>query len=503
MSLTAAFEKYAVANPAKNAVAFGADTWTFSDFHQLSRRIGQNLIAGGAEPGDRVALHFLNGPELALAAVGCLQAGLIAVPINTRLKGREIDYILRHSGSAFYIGDPALYESIVGSCPAVHALCPPYLSGTESGKSEQFDRLLRVPGSGGSLPMVPEDQTAVIMYTSGTTARPKGVVHTHATLLRTAQTELKMQLDEDQVVVVMSSMAHLVGFGMCLIAALANGATTVITRPFEFETTLDAFERWGGTYTITLPLLLQYLLKAQLEKPRDLRLARHFFAGGDSVTPVLQSSFSRGIGPLREIYGSTEITPSCWNRPEQSKVGSIGKPNDGVQFRLVDPQGVDVPEGSPGEIYIRGPHIMSGYWRDPDATTAAFHKGWFRSGDMAVRDADGFYWFAGRSKEIIIRGGSNISPQEVEATLCEHSAVAEAAVVGRRDPLWGEVVVAHIVLRAGQRLDESELKAFAGERLADYKIPAAVIFHNELPKGITGKIQRRALREEHILTAVS
>jgi long-chain acyl-CoA synthetase len=169
----------------------------------------------------------------------------------------------------------------------------------------------------------------------------------------------------------------------------------------------------------------------------------------------------------------------------------------------VDSQGSEVPHGSVGEIYIRGPHLTTGYWRDPDATRAAFQNDWYRSGDLALRDADGFYWFAGRKKEIIVRGGSNISPQEVEAALCEHPAVAEAGVVGRRDPFWSEVVIAHVALRAGYQLDERELIAFTRERIADYKVPAAVVFHPELPKGTTGKIQRRALRDEQILSAVS
>jgi long-chain acyl-CoA synthetase len=503
MSLTSAFETYATANPGKTAIAFGRDAWTFSEFHRLSRNVGQNLIEAGAEPGDRVALHLLNGPEFALAAAGCLKAGLIGVPINTRLKGREIDYILRHSGSAFYIGEAQSYDSIIDLCPALHELGQPYIHGAGNQNTQEFDALLRTPARDRSFPAVPEDETAVIMYTSGTTAHPKGVVQTHGTLFQTAQAELKMQLNEDQVVVVMSSMAHLVGFGMCFTAALANGATTVITRPFECESALDAFERWRGTCTVTLPVLLQSLLKAQLQKARDLSSARLFFCGGDSVTPALQESFAGAIAPICEVYGSTEITPSCWNRPGEIRVGSIGKPNCGVQFRLLDSQGAEVPDGSVGEIYIRGPHLTTGYWRDPDATSAAFQNGWYRSGDLGFRDADGFYWFAGRRKEIIVRGGSNISPQEVEAALYDHPAVAEAGVVGRRDSFWGEVVIAHVALRAGYQLDERELIAFTSERLADYKLPAAVVFHPDLPKGITGKIQRRALRDEQIVAAAS
>ena len=503
MSLTSVFHRYADANPQKIAIAYGNDGWTFSEVHRLSRNIARNLLASGAEPGDRIALHLLNGPEIALAAVGCLKAGLIAVPLNPRLKGREIDYILRHSGSAFYVGEPELYDVIAPGCPALDELSQLYMTGPETQSTAQFDDLLRTPPNDGALPFVPADETAAIMYTSGTTAHPKGVVHTHGTLLETAEAVLEMHLNEDQVVIIMSSMAHMVGFGMCFTAALANGATTVITRPFDFENALDGFERWRGTYTLTLPVLAQCLLKMQTQRPRDLSSARFFFCGGDSVAPALQASFARAIAPICEVYGATEIAPSCWNRPGEIRVGSIGQPSDGVQFRVVGPQGLEVPHGSVGEIHMRGPHLTTGYWRDPESTGAAFHDGWFRSGDLAMRDKDGFYWFAGRKKEIIVRGGSNISPQEVEAALCEHPAVAEAGVVGEKDPLWGEIVVAHVALSPGRRIDEQELIAFARERLADYKVPATVVFHSELPKGTTGKIQRRALREERVLNAAS
>lgn len=500
--LTSAFQVTADRNPGKTAIAYGTDAWTFSEFHRLSGNIGQNLLSAGAEAGDRIALHLLNGPELALAVAGCLKAGFIVVPINTRLKGREIDYVLRHSGSAFYIGEPQLYDEIAHSCLALEELSAVWLTGPAGPAGCSFDDLLRTPARSTSLPDVPAEETAAIMYTSGTTAHPKGVVHTHGTLLETALAMHDMQLDENQVLVITSSMAHLVGLGMSLLSALVNGATAVITRPFDFDAALNGFERWRGTYMVTLPVILQCLLKRQTEAPRDLSSARLIFGGGDSITPVLQQAFARSIAPIWEIYGATEMAPASWNRPAEVRIGSIGKPGKGIEFRLADEQGSETRPGCVGEIYVRGPHLVTGYWQEPEATRAVFQKGWFRSGDLATRDADGFYWFAGRKKEIIIRGGSNISPQEVEAALCEHSAVAEAGVVGRQDSLWGEIVIAHVALRPGQRLEEQELLAFARERLADYKVPATIIFHSELPKGTTGKIQRRALRDKEVLVAV-
>jgi long-chain acyl-CoA synthetase len=192
------------------------------------------------------------------------------------------------------------------------------------------------------------------------------------------------------------------------------------------------------------------------------------------------------------------VTPVFWNRPGEARVGSIGKPADNSVVQLVDPTGARVASGSIGEIRVRAPHLMTGYWQD---AAAGPRDGWFHTGDLAHVDGDGFYWFAGRTKEVIIRGGSNVSPQEVEAVLSDHPAIAEAAVVGRPDAFWGETVVAHVALRPGAHLDEEELIAFAKERLADYKTPGAVVIHSELPKGPTGKLMRRALRETTAVAA--
>lgn len=496
MPLTESFQRSYDRNPAKVAIAFGERSWTYAECDRLTDNLARNLLADGAEPGERVALHLLNGPELALGYIGCLKAGCVAVPVNTRLKGREVDYILRHSGSACYLGEPELYAGIAASCPALGGLERRYLTAEATGRGiAPFTNLLRSPDHQISLPTLAPDHVAAIVYTSGTTAHPKGVVHTNETLAQLARAMRDVHLDEDQVVLIMSSMAHLIGFAMLFLSSYLNRATTVITRPFDFSSSLQAFARWRCTYTLALPVMLRALLDAQAAARHDVSSGRYFFGGGDCVTPVLQDAFQRSFAPICELYGLTEIAPASWNRPGEMRVGSIGRVSECVAFRLLDAGGSDVEPGTIGEIGIRGPHLMKGYWQNSEATAAAFHDGWFRTGDLARCDADGFYWFAGRKKEIIIRGGSNISPQEVEAVLYEHPSVAEAAVVGRPDSVWGEAVIAHVVLRSGQEIDATELISFARQRVADYKTPEVVVFHSELPKSATGKIQRRALRE--------
>jgi long-chain acyl-CoA synthetase len=251
-----------------------------------------------------------------------------------------------------------------------------------------------------------------------------------------------------------------------------------------------------GTYLLGLPAALYNLVQEQTASPHDVSSGRTYFSGGDSVPPSLQAAVRSVMGrPVGEMYGMTEIAPVAWNRPEQARIGSIGQLGEGVRCRVVDADERDVQPGAIGEVCVQGAHLMAGYWLDSDATASAMRGGWFHTGDMARRDEDGYYWFAGRRKEIIIRGGSNVSPQEVEAALCEHPAVSEAAVIGREDPVLGETVRACVVPRPGKTVTETELIRFTRERLADYKTPERITFLSELPKNPAGKIQRRALRE--------
>jgi acyl-CoA synthetase (AMP-forming)/AMP-acid ligase II len=322
MSLPAALRNSRIQSPEKVAIAFGERSWTYAEFDDITDKVAGNLLAAGLEPGDRVALHLLNGPEFAFASIGCLKAGCVAVPINTRLKGREIDYILRHSGSACYVGQPELYSEVTVACPALEAIELLYVTGEpRSGRIRNFDDLLRPALRSVSPSEITPDQLAVILYTSGTTAHPKGVMHSHRNLTPTARAWSFMQ---DQVMLITTSMAHVGAFAGAFLPALVNGATIVITRPFDFTAALEAFPRWRVTLAGGLPVILQGLLSAQIANPHDVSSGRLYFCAGDSVSPTLQNAFQDAFGPLCEGYGATEVHPICSNPPDQIRVGSLG-----------------------------------------------------------------------------------------------------------------------------------------------------------------------------------
>jgi long-chain acyl-CoA synthetase len=255
-------------------------------------------------------------------------------------------------------------------------------------------------------------------------------------------------------------------------------------------------EKHGCTFLPSLPTLLQFILDEQERAPRRMASLRAGASSGDAVSVALQNRFQRSFGiPLQELYCMTESLPMMLNPRNALRPGSLGRPAYGVEARLIDSSGREVPMGETGEIAVRSPANCIGYWNDPKSTSAALGDGLLRTGDLACCDTEGYYWFQGRKKEIIIRAGSNISPQEVEEALYRHPAVREAGVVGIPDPVYGEIVAACVVLREGKSAGAAELQNFACEFLADYKVPARIVYLEELPKSPTGKVQRRALKE--------
>ena len=346
-------------------------------------------------------------------------------------------------------------------------------------------------------PAVEPGQVAAILYTSGTTARPKGVIHTHETLHYMTGLSEQMEMSAERVAAVLTPMTHLAGFWQML-SALTVGATLVLPTGSDPQTILQTLQRHRCTYTGAMPVQCKALVACQTTTPYEISPEMLFWAAGDTVPTALQEQFMRAFSvPLVEFLGMAEIGPTTWNPPGKIRPGSIGVPLEGVLLRVVDADGNEVKFGEVGELLVKCPANTIGYWNNPEATAETLRDGWLHTGDLVKQDAEGYCWFAGRKKELIVRGGSNISPQEVENVLYQHPAVAEAGVIGIPDETWGEVVVAYVAKKEGVSATEVELIEFAREQIAVHEVPEKVAFLPSLPKSPVGKVQRRALKEHY------
>ncbi len=461
---------HAASQGEKLAVGCGDTRLTYAQFAAKAEALAQSWLLAGLQPGDRIALHWRNGIELATCYYACFAAGLVAVPVNNRLTPEEIAYVLEHSGARAYLAQPEL--RVATSIPWEFELS------ADGG----------VPMTGPDLPVTNPDDPALLLYTSGTTARPKGVIHTQRTLAGNAFYMEAWGLTPEDHTLLFTSMAHASGAIMLLISSLWMGATVTIVPMFDASTVLDTWARSGATFYMGLPTLIRALVAEQRACPRSIASGRLAIGGGDTLPVPLQEEYAALFGhPLVEGFGMTEGLPMLANHPKANRPGSMGRPLGDVEICVVE-----------GEMWVRGGGIAAGYWHD-----TPFEDGWLKTGDLVEVDADGFVWFRGRKKEIIVRGGSNISPQEVEETLYRHPAVAEAGVIGEPDAYWGEVVLAYVALREGHAASAEELVVFSRQHLAEYKCPERVLFLAGLPKGITGKVQRRALKELRAQAAAS
>jgi long-chain acyl-CoA synthetase len=473
----------------KTALIGERSAMSYAEFNLKAQAVAHDLLAFGAEPGSRIALHMRNGTAIAVCYFACFYAGMIAVPINTRMKAPEIDYVLEHSGASIYIGQNQLFREINGVSSRLSRM-----------------RLLVVdadnlkPGGASAsavpLPTTLPEQPAAILYTSGSTAHPKGAVHTHYSLLHAAK---DFRVNEHDIVTLITPMVHSAAF-MMLIAAVQARATAVAVTAFDPNAVLDAIEKRRGTYLLGMPAMYWALISAQRIRLRDLSSVSRFFAGGDSVPLKLQREFLDCMGkPLHEIFGTTEngwiaanFSTAPWHQ------GSFGRPPPSVEVAVVDADGALLPAGSAGEMIVRSRATMIGYWNDPKETERALKDGWFHTGDLVRQSRDGYLWFVGRQKEIIVTGGSNVSPQEVEAVLYQHPEVREVGVIGIADRTRGERVVAFVSRTPGARVTPNQLISFVASRLAAYKTPEQIVFLDDLPESVAGKVQRRAMRERYV-----
>jgi acyl-CoA synthetase (AMP-forming)/AMP-acid ligase II len=482
MTLAQLLRAHAARIPDASALLCGDRNLSFAELDASTSALAGWLLGQGLKPGDRLALQWPNTIDAVQLYFAAFKAGLIAVPINLRLKSHEIAWILENAGASLCFAPPAL----AGPWSQVNVRVV-----TELPRTEAIEAC--------ALPAVSDNSVCLILYTSGTTGRPKGAVHTHRSLMATS--DLCVRVFEGSLNamrargLMVTPLMHSSGL-FVLLASLHRGETCVLLPTFDPAVALDAIERFACTITLALPAMLQFIIEEQVRRPRDVSSLRVIFAGGDTVPVALQERARAIMGAtLVEGLAQTETGPSIMNPTNAPRLGSLGVVSAPVEARVVDIVGRDVSVDEPGELLIRSPALCSGYWNNPGATMEALQNGWFHTGDLVSRDADGYYWFRGRLKEIIVRGGSNISPQEVEEALYSHPAVLEVGVVGLPHDVWGEIVVAVVAPREGATAGEDEIREHARRFLADYKVPERVHFMPTLPKSATGKVHRKALRD--------
>ncbi|HYW26886.1 MAG TPA: long-chain fatty acid--CoA ligase, partial [Terriglobales bacterium] len=462
---------------------------TYRDLDRASARLAGWLRDRGLRPGDRVGIMLPNVPDFAVAYYGALRAGAAVVPMNVLLKQREVAYSLGDSEAALILAWNAFAEAAEAGAAEAGTRCVLLAPGDLDALTAGIDPLAE------PVDRAPTD-TAVILYTSGTTGRPKGAELTHANLTRNVDVARRLfGLDADSVVLGALPLFHAFGQTCGLNAGVASGATLTLLPRFEPGRALEVMVRDGVTVMEGVPTMYAALLHHPERERFDLSTLRLCVSGGAALPAEVLRGFEAAFGcAVVEGYGLSETSPlASFNRTDRErKPGSIGTAVEGVEMRVVDGDGSEVPAGEVGEIVIRGHNVMKGYWRRPEATAEAIDgDGWFRTGDLARRDEDGDFFIVDRRKDMIIRGGYNVYPREVEEVLYQHPAVRECAVVGVPHAELGEEVGAAVVRKPGAQADAEELREFVRAQIAAYKYPRHVWFVDELPKTATGKIVKR------------
>jgi long-chain acyl-CoA synthetase len=464
---------------------------SYAVLHGASAHIAGMLREQGVGPGDRVGIMLPNVPYFAVVYYGILRAGGVVVPMNVLLKGREVTFYLRDSGAKVLFAWRGFAEAAqtgAGETGAELVLVEP----------GEFEQLVGAAEPVREVADRAGDDTAVILYTSGTTGTPKGAELTHDNLARNVEVACGLfGLDEDAVILGALPLFHSFGQTCGLNACVRAAATLTLLPRFDPAKALEIIRRDRVTVFEGVPTMYNAMLHDEHAGEADTSSLRVCASGGAAMPGEVLRAFEERFGcKVLEGYGLSETSPiASFNHPDRDrKVGSIGTPIAGVDMKVVDDDGRDVPTGEVGEIVIRGHNVMKGYWRNDDATREAIRDGWFFSGDMAKVDDDGYFFIVDRKKDLIIRGGYNVYPREIEEVMYEHPAVAEAAVVGVPHDELGEEVAAFVALKPGQAAQPDELQAFVKEQVAAYKYPRQVYLVDELPKGPTGKILKREIK---------
>jgi long-chain acyl-CoA synthetase len=470
--------------------------FTYSEFASAVDRASRLLASRGVGRSDVVSLLMPNSAEYIIAYFACWKLGAIAGPINSLLKAREISYVISDSETRALLVHPEFLPTIETFRKELPGLRAVIEFDDEVAATEEFRASL---GSDSSLSDIDRESEAIIIYTSGTTGKPKGCLLTHGNLIANARQITRwLGFTKDDRLLTIMPLFHMNAVSVTTMAALYAGSSTVVSPKFSASRFWQIVSDYQITSFGSVATMLSMLLTTYPDGvPKGLTTDQLRFAmcGSAPVPAEVMKRFEETFNCLViEGYGLSESTcRSTFNPPdERRRPGSCGKPI-GNEMKIVDEQDNEVANGELGEIVLRGENILKGYYRNPEATAAAFRNDWFHTGDIGYRDDDGFFYIVDRKSDMIIRGGENIYPREIDEVLYQHPSVAAAATIGVPDQLYGEEVAAFIVLKEGREATEKEIIAFCRARLADYKCPKTVRFVEEIPKGPTGKLLKREL----------
>jgi long-chain acyl-CoA synthetase len=500
-NLSSVLDRAASEHPERTAVRLDDLALSYGELRTAAGRMAALLPSLGISPGDRVAIMLPNVPAFPIAFYGALAAGAVVVPMNPLLKSREVAFYLNDSGAKVLFAWSAVAEEAIKGADQTGAQV------IEVGEPALATLLAGVDPVPRSADRADEDD-ALILYTSGTTGWPKGAQLTHANMTRNASetgTTL-FSIGPDDVVMGCLPLFHIFGLTCGLNATMIGGGTLTLLTRFDPAKALEVVGRDKVTIFEGVPTMYAAMLHHPASADADVTSLRLCVSGGSAMPVGILRGFEKAFGcVILEGYGLSETSPvASFNHPDRvRKPGSIGTPIAGVEMRVVGEEGAEVPAGEVGEIAIRGYNVMKGYWAKPDATAEAFQDGWFLTGDLAKVDDEGYFYIVDRKKDLIIRGGLNVYPREVEEVLYEHPAVAEAAVVGIPHDDLGEEIGAAVTLKPGMTATVDEIRAFVKERVAPYKYPRYIWLQSELPKGASGKIIRREVELPEDLAAAA
>jgi long-chain acyl-CoA synthetase len=494
-SIGALLNDRAASTPAKPFLFSEADgrQFTYAELDAAVNRAAAMLAAHGMTKGDVVSLLMPNSAEYIIAYFACWKLGALAGPVNSLLKEHEIEFVMNNSEAKAILVHSEFRERLDKICSELPHLKSVIEFDDEAEATREFEDA--------ALPAVDigKDEDAIIIYTSGTTGKPKGCLLTHCNVIANArQISQWLHFTENDRLLTVMPLFHMNAVSVTTMSALYAGGSTVIIPKFSASQFWKTISDYQVTSFGSVATMLSILLNTYPDGvPGGLKTDQLRFAmcGSAPVPAEVLKTFEETFNcPVVEGYGLSESTcRSTFNPPdERRRVGSCGLPI-GNEMKVFDDTDAEVPDGELGEIVLRGENILKGYFKNPDATAQAFRNGWFHTGDVGYRDKAGFFYIVDRKSDMIIRGGENIYPREIDEVLYQHPAVAAAATIGVPDPLYGEEVAAFIVLKDGMKIGEEELISYCTERLADYKCPKSIRIVKDIPKGPTGKLLKREL----------